>query len=65
MKSAAFDYVRAGSVDEALDALADGLGLGLPVLEATRPLYDRAVEHGLADADAAALLETLNRKDGR
>lgn len=44
---------------------ADGLGLGLPVLEATRPLYDRAVERGLADADAAALLETLNRKDGR
>jgi L-threonate 2-dehydrogenase len=44
---------------------ADGLGLGLPVLEATRPVYDRAVEQGLADADAAALLETLNRKDGR
>jgi 3-hydroxyisobutyrate dehydrogenase-like beta-hydroxyacid dehydrogenase len=44
---------------------AEGLGLGLPVLEATRPVYDRAVEQGLADADAAALLETLNRKDGR
>ena len=44
---------------------ADGLGLGLPLLEATRPLYDRAVDAGLADADAAALLETLNRKDGR
>ncbi|TFV70124.1 NAD(P)-dependent oxidoreductase [Blastococcus sp. CT_GayMR19] len=44
---------------------ADGLGLGLPLLEATRPLYDRAVEHGLADADAAALLETLNREDRR
>src|SRR5688500_1771805 len=44
---------------------AEGLGLGLPVLEATRPLYDRAVERGLADADAAALLETLNRKDAR
>jgi hypothetical protein len=41
------------------------LGLGLPSLEATRPLYDRAVEQGLADADAAALLETLNRKDPR
>ena len=38
---------------------ADGLGLGLPVLEATRPLYARAVEQGLADADAAALLEVL------
>ena len=44
---------------------AEGLGLGLPVLEATRPVYDRAVEQGLADADAAALLETLDRKDGR
>jgi len=44
---------------------ADGLGLGLPVLEAVRPLYDRAVEQGLADADAAALLETLQREDRR
>ena len=44
---------------------ADGLGLGLPVLEATRPLYDRAVEQGLADADAAALLETLTGEDRR
>ena len=42
---------------------ADELGLGLPMLEAVRPLYDRAVAHGLADADAAALLETLTRKD--
>ena len=38
---------------------AERLGLDLPVLEATRPLYDRAVERGLADADAAALLETM------
>lgn len=44
---------------------ADGLDLPLPVLAATRPLYDRAVEQGLADADAAALLETLTRKDRR
>ena len=29
------------------------------MLEATRPLYDRAVDRGLADADAAALLETM------
>jgi hypothetical protein len=31
------------------------------MLEATRPLYDRAVRRGLADADAdaAALLETM------
>jgi 3-hydroxyisobutyrate dehydrogenase-like beta-hydroxyacid dehydrogenase len=42
---------------------ADGLGLGLPVLAATRPLYDRAVAQGLGDADAAALLKTLNRED--
>ena len=46
-------------------AFADGLGLDLPVLEATRPLYDRAVERGLADADAAALLETLGRENRR
>jgi putative dehydrogenase len=38
---------------------AGRLGLELPVLDATRPLYDRAVACGLADADAAALLETL------
>lgn len=44
---------------------ADVLGLGLPMLAATRPLYDRAVEQGLADADAAALLETLTRRDRR
>ena len=44
---------------------ADDLGLELPVLEATRPLYDRAVDRGLADADAAALLETVERKDRR
>jgi putative dehydrogenase len=46
--------------DTALIAdFADRLGLDLPVLDATRPLYDRAVERGLADADAAALLETM------
>ena len=44
---------------------ADGLGLELPVLEATRPLYDRAVERGLADADAAALLETMGTRAHR
>jgi 3-hydroxyisobutyrate dehydrogenase-like beta-hydroxyacid dehydrogenase len=38
---------------------ADRLGLDLPLLDATRPLYDRAVERGLADADAAVLLETM------
>jgi L-threonate 2-dehydrogenase len=44
---------------------ADGLGLELPVLEATRPLYDRAVERGLADADAAALLEIMGARAHR
>jgi L-threonate 2-dehydrogenase len=44
---------------------AGRLGLDLPVLAATRPLYDRAVERGFADADAAALLETLEREDRR
>ncbi len=38
---------------------AGRLGLELPLLDATRPLYDRAVACGLADADAAALLETV------
>jgi L-threonate 2-dehydrogenase len=38
---------------------AERLGLELPVLAATRPLYDRAVQRGLGDADAAALLETM------
>jgi 3-hydroxyisobutyrate dehydrogenase-like beta-hydroxyacid dehydrogenase len=38
---------------------AERLGLDLPVLDATRPLYDRAVDRGLADADAAALLVTM------
>jgi L-threonate 2-dehydrogenase len=44
---------------------AGRLGLDLPVLAATRPLYDRAVERGFADADAAALLETMGREDRR
>jgi L-threonate 2-dehydrogenase len=44
---------------------AGRLGLDLPMLAATRPLYDRAVERGFADADAAALLETLGREDRR
>jgi len=38
---------------------ADRLGLDTPVLAAVRPLYDRAVELGLASVDAAALLEVL------
>jgi L-threonate 2-dehydrogenase len=38
---------------------AGRLGLDTPVLAAVRPLYDRAVELGLAAVDAAALLEVL------
>jgi 3-hydroxyisobutyrate dehydrogenase-like beta-hydroxyacid dehydrogenase len=30
-----------------------------PLLEVTRELYDRAVRRGLAEADAAALLEVV------
>jgi len=44
---------------------AGRLGLDLPMLEATRPLYDRAVRRGLADSDAAALLETMGSRDRR
>ena len=41
---------------------AEGLNLATPVLDATRALYDRAVERGLGDADAAALLEIIGEK---
>jgi 3-hydroxyisobutyrate dehydrogenase-like beta-hydroxyacid dehydrogenase len=44
---------------------ADRLGLDTPVLAAVRPLYDRAVELGLASADAAALLEVLGAGSSR
>ncbi len=40
--------------------LAAELGVATPMLDATRPLYDRGVELGLADADAAALLDVLS-----
>ena len=40
--------------------LAASLGLETPVLDATLPLYQRAVEAGLGDADAAALLDVLD-----
>jgi 3-hydroxyisobutyrate dehydrogenase-like beta-hydroxyacid dehydrogenase len=39
--------------------LAESVGVATPVLDATLPLYTRAVEAGWADADAAALLEVL------
>lgn len=38
---------------------ADRLGLDLPMLAASRGLYDQAVALGLADADAAALLDVV------
>jgi L-threonate 2-dehydrogenase len=40
--------------------LASSVGLETPVLDATVPLYERAVAAGLADADAAALLDVLD-----
>jgi putative dehydrogenase len=40
---------------------AGKLGVETPMVDATRALYDRGVEMGLADADAAALLDVLSR----
>ena len=45
--------------------LAASVGLATPVLDATLPLYERAVEVGLADSDAAALLEVLDETETR
>jgi 3-hydroxyisobutyrate dehydrogenase-like beta-hydroxyacid dehydrogenase len=42
---------------------AGTLGVDTPMVDATRALYDRGVEMGLADADAAALLDVLSRPD--
>ncbi len=39
--------------------LADTLGVATPILDATVPLYAKAVDAGWADADAAALLEII------
>ena len=44
---------------ELIRQLADSLGLATPMLDATDALYARAVEQGLADADAAALLDVM------
>jgi 3-hydroxyisobutyrate dehydrogenase-like beta-hydroxyacid dehydrogenase len=51
---------------ELIRQLADSLGLATPMLDATNALYARAVEQGLADADAAALLDVMGdpRADG-
>ncbi len=45
-----------------VQALAGSLDLETPVLDATLPLYERAVAAGLGDADAAALLDVLEGK---
>jgi len=45
--------------------LAASVGLATPVLDATLPLYQRAVEAGLGDADAAALLDVLDAPAAR
>jgi len=42
---------------------AGKLGVETPMVDATRALYDRGVEMGFADADAAALLDVLSRAD--
>jgi 3-hydroxyisobutyrate dehydrogenase-like beta-hydroxyacid dehydrogenase len=39
--------------------LAASVGVATPVLDATLPLYTKAVDAGWADADAAALLEVI------
>lgn len=43
--------------------LAASVGVATPVLDATMPLYAKAVEAGWADADAAALLEIIESED--
>lgn len=44
---------------ELIGALADELDLATPVLDSTRPLYQRAVALGLDEYDAAVLLEVI------
>jgi putative dehydrogenase len=41
---------------------AERLGLSTPMLDATRPLYDRAVDSGFAEADAAVLREVIGTR---
>ena len=42
---------------------AGELGVETPMVDATQALYDRGVQMGFADADAAALLDVLSRAD--
>lgn len=44
---------------------AGSMDLPTPMLDATVPLYRRAVDAGLADVDAAALLEVMGEATGR
>lgn len=44
---------------ELIVGYADELGLDTPMLDTTRELYRRAVDQGLGDADAAALLNVV------
>jgi 3-hydroxyisobutyrate dehydrogenase-like beta-hydroxyacid dehydrogenase len=44
---------------ELIGSLADDLDLDTPVLDSTRPLYQRAMALGLEDHDAAVLLEVI------
>jgi 3-hydroxyisobutyrate dehydrogenase-like beta-hydroxyacid dehydrogenase len=41
---------------------AERLHLSTPMLDATRALYDRAVDSGFAEADAAVLREVIGTK---
>lgn len=43
--------------------LAASVGVATPVLDATLPLYEKAVAAGWADADAAALLEIIESEE--
>lgn len=45
--------------------LASSVDLPTPMLDATLPLYRQAVDAGLADADAAALLQVMGAARGR
>lgn len=45
--------------------LAASVGLRTPVLDASLPLYERGVDAGLGDSDAAAILEILDESRSR
>jgi 3-hydroxyisobutyrate dehydrogenase-like beta-hydroxyacid dehydrogenase len=44
---------------DVITAYAEELDLPTPMLSATRELYRRAIDHGLGDEDAAALLTVM------